>query len=66
MAIIETINGNRVIRKSDNNFLLQKVGTNEKYVEPDDYTNEWRVAHGLSALSYVETDEIIVTEEPIA
>lgn len=63
MAIIETINGNRVIRKSDNNFLLQKVGTDEKYAIAEDYTNEWRIRHGLSVFNYIETEVEIPTEE---
>lgn len=63
--ITETISGDRVFRKSDNNVLIRKIGTNETYGEADDFSNVWRVAHGLSAFVYVETDQPIAESEPV-
>lgn len=63
--ITETISGDRVFRKSDNNVLIRKIGTDETYSEADDFSNEWRVAHGLSAFAYEETDQPIAESEPV-
>ena len=61
--ITETISGDRVFRKSDNNVYIKKIGTDEKYAIAEDYTNEWRIRHGLSVFNYIETEVEMPTEE---
>lgn len=58
MAIVEEIfDTNHVRRYSDNNVKIKNENTGEVYDKAEDWTNEWLIAHGYKALSYIETEQ---------